>query len=213
MARSPYSPDEPVSRVSLILRIKERDEAAWHRFASLYGPLIYEWCRKCGLQPSDASDIGQETLSAVMKSIGSFEPTGSFRGWLWKINRRKILDHLRRRERAAQAIGGTDFQLRVQEVPEIPPEATSSSISGLDPVYERALDQIRQDFDGSTWKAFWCMVVEHRPAAEIAEELGWSGAERAEKVKGANRVRSAKRRVIDRLRSEFGELLQIDQAE
>jgi RNA polymerase sigma-70 factor (ECF subfamily) len=56
---------------------------------------------------------------------------------------------------------------------------------------------IRSEFEERTWRAFWGVAVDDRPAAEVAAELGMSP--------GA--VYIAKSRVLRRLREEFRDLL------
>ena len=73
---------------SLLERLKARDPEAWRRLIELYTPLIYGWCRQCGLQAEDVADIGQEVFSAVAANQEGFRrdaPGASFRGWLWTI--------------------------------------------------------------------------------------------------------------------------------
>ena len=39
---------------SLLVRLKSENPEAWRRLADLYGPVVYEWCRRAGLQAADA---------------------------------------------------------------------------------------------------------------------------------------------------------------
>jgi RNA polymerase sigma-70 factor (ECF subfamily) len=61
----------------------------------------------------------------------------------------------------------------------------------------RALGIMQAEFEPTTWKACWEFVVNARPAAEVALELGIS----------ANAVFIAKCRVIHRLKQELEGLL------
>lgn len=94
---SSHSPT--LTSTSLILRIQAGEAFAWERFTRLYGPLIYSWCSRAGLQPSDAEDVSQNVVRAVLKSVGRYERTGSFRSWLGQITRSKIIDHFRQHKR------------------------------------------------------------------------------------------------------------------
>src|SRR5215831_14349683 len=84
----------PATRASLLLRLRDpRNEAAWREFVDLYGPLVYHYARKQGLQDADAADLGQEVLRAVAGSVGrlEYDPCrGSFRNWLFTVVRRKL---------------------------------------------------------------------------------------------------------------------------
>ena len=63
-------------------------------------------------------------------------------------------------------------------------------------MFRQALDLIRGEFRENTWRAFWLVVVEGRPPADVADELNLSP--------GA--VRVAKCRVLQRLRRTLGDL-------
>src|SRR5262249_48090956 len=84
----------PPTRASLLVRLRDpRDEAAWREFVELYGPLVYHYARKQGLQDADAADLGREVLGAVAGAVGRLEydpRRGSFRNWLFVILRRKL---------------------------------------------------------------------------------------------------------------------------
>src|SRR5437588_7346940 len=86
----------PPTRASLLVRLRNpRDAAAWSEFIDLYGPLIYNYARKQGLQDADAADLGQEVLRAVAGSVGRLEydpARGAFRNWLFTVVRRKLTD-------------------------------------------------------------------------------------------------------------------------
>src|SRR5262249_55498467 len=61
----------------------------------------------------------------------------------------------------------------------------------------RALRLMQTEFQPATWKACWETVVNDRPIAEVAEELGLSVAS----------VYAARSRVLRRLREELAGLL------
>src|SRR5437879_8368291 len=97
----------PSTRASLLLRLRDpRDEAAWQEFVDLYGPLVYGYARKQGLQDADAADLSQEVLGAVAASVGRLEydrSRGAFRNWLFTLVRRK-LSNRRRAQRTRPAV-------------------------------------------------------------------------------------------------------------
>ena len=105
---------------SLLARVRSQDQAAWERLATIFGPLVYQWCRQCDLQPDDAADVDQEVFRSLVSSIGTFQHdgSGSFRGWLWTITRNKIRDAARRRRNRPDAVGGSAIQERLLALPE-----------------------------------------------------------------------------------------------
>ena len=201
---------------SLIARVRADDESAWRRLVSLYGPLVFHWCQRSGLQDHDVEDVFQEVFRSVLTHIHSFRkerPGDTFRGWLFTIARNKIRDHFRRARREPRGEGGTEALRRFAQIaaPETQSDSTATEGSTearyLDPdqaadapaeraLYFRALDLIHSGFQERTWRAFWRTAVDGQPAQEVADELGMSS--------GA--VRVAKSRVLRRLREEMGDV-------
>ncbi len=77
------------TRPSLLARVRDvRDADAWQTFVTLYAPLVYRYVRQRGLQDADAADLTQDVMSAVARSIRTFEyrpERGRFRDWLRTI--------------------------------------------------------------------------------------------------------------------------------
>ena len=198
---SSYTPES--TSVSLLERVKTRDPEAWRRLVTLYGPLVYGWCRKSGLQVADTADVCQEVFAAVAASMTKFRrdrPDDSFRAWLWTISRNKIMDHFRRRQKHAQPEGGTDAQQLFAQIPDELPASSSSTDSSFGDaggLERRALELLRSEFEDRTWQAFWRMAVDGQTAAEIADDLGMT----------KKAVRQAKFRVVRRLRLELDGLV------
>jgi RNA polymerase sigma-70 factor (ECF subfamily) len=184
---------------SLIQRVKSRDPVAWQRFVTLYGPMVYDWSRKAGLQSNDSADVVQEVFHSVATGLESFQYGGqgqTFRGWLWTITRNKIRDFARRRVNRPDAAGGTDAYLRLQDLPDELPEASIGPTGiGDQGLVRRALELVRAEFEERTWQAFWRVTMEDARPADVATELGMS----------VGAVYMAKSRVLNRLRRELAE--------
>jgi RNA polymerase sigma-70 factor (ECF subfamily) len=92
----------PPTRKSLLIRLKNwGDEQSWHDFYQIYERLIYESALKAGLRNVEAQEVVQETLLSVAKKIAGFDynpESGSFKGWLLQITRRRIIDQFRKRK-------------------------------------------------------------------------------------------------------------------
>ncbi len=185
---------------TLLERVRRRDPEAWQRFAALYGPFVYRWSVRYGLQPHDAADVTQEVFRTVAEHLDRFQRRGSadsLRGWLWTVTRNKIHDHHRRRRQEPSAVGGTAALHQIQQVPDLP-EATDDAPASLSAeLAHRALRLIQSDFESTTWRAFWAVVVEGRSTTDAAHELGLTVAA----------VYKAKSRVLIRLRQELDGLL------
>ena len=189
--------------VTLLERVRSRDQDAWQRLLHLYTPLVVYWCRHGGVHAQDAEDVCQGVFQAVAVGLEGFrrEHSGqTFRGWLRGITRHKILDYVRRRQQQPQAEGGTDAQRRLAGVAqaETPLPETDDPEEELTGLYHRALEMVRSEFEARTWQAFWRVAVEGQAPAETAADLGMT----------ASAVRKAKSRVLLRLREEVGDLIQ-----
>jgi RNA polymerase sigma-70 factor, ECF subfamily len=189
--------------MSLLGRVKAGEGDAWRRLVDLYAPLLYEWCRRRQLKAEDAADVAQEVFAAVARKIEGFrrERSGdSFRGWLWTITQRKILDHFRKCGRQPEGQGGTAAQVRLNEVAEPPSVASCSALSAGcgDSVERRAIQLARASVEERTWRAFELAAIEGKDPAAVANELGIT----------VQAVYDAKYRIRRRVRQELEGLVE-----
>lgn len=190
--------DSASTRPSLLARIRDRqDRQAWAEFVEIYAPLVYGYAQKQGLQDADAADVTQEVLRAVAGSVARFDydpRRGSFRGWLLTIVRNELRDFGAAQRRPGRASGATDVQRRLEQQP----DRAADEEALWDREYERQLfawaaEQVRRDFQESTWQAFWLTAVQGKSGKEAAEALGLTTAA----------VYLAKRRVMTRLKEQI----------
>jgi RNA polymerase sigma factor (sigma-70 family) len=190
--------DSVTTRPSLLVRIRDpRDRQAWADFVEIYAPMIYGFAQKQGLQDADAADLTQEVLSAVARSAGrlDYDPArGSFRGWLFTVVRNELRDFAAVRRRHLSGTGDTGMKQRLEQQPA--PEEDEAAAWDCD--YERQLfalatEQVRRDFQESTWQAFWLTAIQGKSGKEVASILGLTSAA----------VYLAKRRVITRLKQQI----------
>jgi RNA polymerase sigma-70 factor, ECF subfamily len=197
------SPSEASATSSSLLdRVRAGEPAAWDRLLSLYGPLVWHWCRRSGLQEQDGSDVVQDVFGAVAGRVAAFQARapGGFRGWLRVITRHKICDLFRRRQHEPSGAGGSDAQRWLGQVagPDDSADASASDVADHHFLVRRVVELLRPEFSEHTWQAFWRTAVEGQPAAEAAAALGMSP--------GA--VRVAKCRVLQRLRVALDESIE-----
>ncbi len=189
---TPQQQDQPTSP-TLIVSVRDGDDAAWRRLVKIYGPLVFRWCQRCGLQESDAFDASQEVLMGVNRSLEKFEHQacgGSFRAWLWTITRNKVANFRDQSSNEPKAGGGTQALQAIESLPDKSPE-TSEDIAEL---HLRALEGLKLTFTTQTWTAFWRVAVEGDAAADVAEDLGitvWA-------------VYKARSRILLKLKEELG---------
>lgn len=185
---------------SLLAGIQNNQTGAWERLVDLYAPLVYHWCRRCGLEREDTADVFQEVFRSVAEHVHGFRHDregATFRGWLRTITRNKVRDHFRRRHGEPLAPGGTDAQLRLQAVPAPDLSEDAEEQSLIHRQLHRTLEILRGEFEERTWKAFWAVQIDGRDTDVVGRELGMSPAT----------VRKAKFRVLRRLREAMSGLL------
>ncbi len=192
--------EKSATSLTLLERIRAGDSTGWRNVVDLYSPLVHYWCRRWGIEQADADDVTQEVLQAASQHIAEFHrerPGDTFRGWLRGITRHKALAFWRGRERVADPVGGSAAWHRMQEIPESELPTDTEESAQLSALFHRAVQSLRDEFEDRTWQAFWRTAVDDQPAASVAAELGMT----------ANAVRMAKSRVLHRLRTELGDLV------
>lgn len=183
--------------VSLLERAGRRDPpTSWSELVAIYDPLLRCWLARFDLQGSDADDVVQEVFAYLAAELPQFDHngrTGAFRAWLRSILLHRIRKFWRNRQRSPIVSGDTEVWARWDEL-----EDPASGLSGL---WDREHDQhlarellqrVRSRFSESTWRAFEKTVLDEKPPAEVAAELGLS----------VNAVCIAKSRVLQELRRE-----------
>jgi RNA polymerase sigma-70 factor (ECF subfamily) len=190
----------PTTRTSLLEGLRDHGNAeSWGEFAQVYGPIIYAYGRRRGLQDADAEDLRQSVLQAVADVMGRLaydRGRGPFRAWLFTVARNKLYD-LRARLRA-QPRGTGDTAAR-QELENV--QAADADEDLWRQEYEKRLfdwagEQARGGFQETTWRAFLMTAVEGRSGQEVAAALGMTVAA----------VYLAKSRVVARLRELIEQL-------
>jgi RNA polymerase sigma-70 factor (ECF subfamily) len=180
---------------SLVRRAQALEPDAWNVLTRLYGPLIYGWARKSGLQREDAADVLQNVFVSVWRGLPTFtmdRPDASFRGWLRIITRNAVRESARRRETlivSAVLVDGLSAPADSNVVLDDDREETAAE-DLFSHLTHQALQMVRETVDARTWDAFWQATVDEVPVVDIAAALEMSPAA----------VRQAKYRILCRLR-------------
>lgn len=176
------------------------NQDAWQRFVDRFRKPVIGFARRLGFDGADAEDIAQETLAAFAGAFrdGRYDrERGRLSHWLFGIAYRHIL-----RERQRQARAGAHVS--------VPSEGSAfwsamaderAATDTWDAEWERSLwkacaERARCEFESTTFRAFELVVVDDRPPAVAARELGLT-------VKA---VYNAKHRVLKRIRAIRAEL-------
>src|SRR5215831_11026676 len=96
------------TRASLLGRLKNlEDQASWQQFFDTYWQLIYRLAVKAGLTDSEAQEVVQETVITASKHLPAFRydpKVCSFKTWLLRLARWRIIDQLRRRLPSSEVV-------------------------------------------------------------------------------------------------------------
>lgn len=188
--------DSPLTRASLLVRIRDgSNHSAWQEFIQLYGPLVYGFARKRGLQDADAADLMQDVLRSVSSAIGRLDydrNQGTFRGWLFTITRNKIFSFLSARRIRPQGSGDTTTNKLLDTHPDGDDGSQAWELEYQRRLASIAMEQVKGEFQESTWKAFWLTAVDGMAVPEVARQTGLS----------AGAIYVAKSRVLARLKEE-----------
>jgi RNA polymerase sigma factor (sigma-70 family) len=180
------------TRGSLLIRLRDaQNHAAWREFVELYQPVIYRLCRRRGVRHSDAEDLVQQVLILVARAVDRFDASserGTFRGWLYRISHNVIVNFLSRDLPKNRATGGDDNQALSGAA-----EKENSSLVRMEvrrQLFREAAQRAREEFEESTFRAFWLTAVEDISIEDAATQLN----------KSTGAIYAARSRVLKRLR-------------
>lgn len=173
MARRSYRNETTQS--SVIQGIKDlENRPAWERFYDVYAGFLMAVARRKGVRPEEAEEILQQVMAEVAGKMEAFaydRSKGSFRGWLSTVMQRRVVDHLRKRDRALKTVP-------LEEAPEA---------GVIDAEFERlveeewaesakrvALDRLRGMVSVGQFQIFHASVIEGWSSGKIAKVYGVS---------------------------------------
>lgn len=203
------SSNDLATQFSLIEQARANEPVAWEVVFMLYAPLIKRWARREGVVcPSDIDNVCQEVFTKVVKKLSTFQRRdegGSFRGWLRVITRNFIYTQRLGNDRF-QTVGGSNWNLVLNQIPFEAQSVNSIFDSAGDEnsrdndktlIFQRIMAWVDDHYSSTQQKAFKRVVIDQRPAREVAEELNLT----------PNVVYQNKSRILARIRKVFADLV------
>jgi RNA polymerase sigma-70 factor (ECF subfamily) len=163
------------THVSLLLRLRRNpsDAGAWQAFVRRYGPRVFAWCRRWGLQEADADDVTQNVLLILAEKMRefSYDANGSFRAWLKTVARHAWSKFVAAQARHGRASSDQEKLAVLQSL-----TARDDLTARLEEEYDRelldqAMMRVAQRVESHTWQAFTLLAFEGRSGAEVAAQL------------------------------------------
>jgi RNA polymerase sigma factor (sigma-70 family) len=154
---------------TLLRRLRRWDDAeAWIDFVGRYRGMIIEWCGAAGLGPEAADEVLQRVLVrlAVKMQVFCYDPSRSFRGWLFILVSREVINYHRETARSPVVPGVID---RAVELPDPDDEPEPH------PLLERARrvhDAVKARETEKSWRCFWESDIDGVPIVDVARSLG-----------------------------------------
>jgi RNA polymerase sigma factor (sigma-70 family) len=186
------------TRGSLLIRLRDaQNHAAWREFVELYQPVIYRLCRRKGVRHNDAEDLVQQVLVSVAKAVDRFDAAsekGTFRGWLYRISHNVIVNFLSRDLPKNKTAEGAESTALAQTAAK-----DNSSLVRMEvrrQLFREAAGRAREEFEETTFRAFWLTAVEDVPIEDAAKKLN----------KTTEAIYAARSRVLKRLREIVQEM-------
>jgi len=169
-----------VTQPSLLVRIRDRaDNDAWARFVEIYGPLIYGFVRKRGLQDADAVDLVQDVLRSVAGAISRLEydpARGKFRAWLFTIVKNRLRNTLKVQARRESGSGDSAVAEQIANEPAPDDWQVQWEADHQRRLFGWASEQVQAEVEDRTWQAFRKTAVDGSSGKEVARELNMSVA-------------------------------------
>jgi len=194
------------TRATLLERLKNwADQTSWQEFFDLYSNLIYGVARKAGLTDPEAQDALQETMLAAAKHLPKFEydpAHGSFKNWLLRMTRWRIVDQFRKRHGVPLKTEVTEGgKSRTTELAEriADPAASVDSIWEAEwqaSLLQSAIQRVRRQMDPEKFQVFDLYVNKEWTPAKVAQVMGIS----------VNQVYLAKTRITQLISEEVQRL-------
>jgi len=200
--------DSIATRQSLLHRLRNaEDQSSWQEFFDTYWSLIYRVARKAGLSDADAQDVVQETVISVSRQIEGFvyDPRiCSFKTWMLRLTRWRVLDHLnaREREEARRHVSlRPEEATRTPTIERMPDPAIDAMEAEWDQEWERhildtALEHTIRRVSPAQYQVYDLCVHQRKSALDVARLLEIN----------VGRVYLARHRVSKMLRSELERL-------
>lgn len=187
---------------SLLVRVQDlNDQAAWREFDALYRELILRYCRRKGLQASDAEDVRQMVLLNLARALRNFEyqpQKGRFRDYLGRTVANAIHRYYRspRPER-----GGLDLDGAAEvEAPTDDALDQEWEAEWMLHHYRTAMASVRETADPRSVEVFESLLA-GKSTDEAAERFGMT----------RDAVHKVKQRIRDRLKTRIAEQIRADE--
>ena len=159
----PESAGEGLDDVTLVIRARDGDMAAYEQLVRRYQGPMYRLAVRMLSSRADAEDVVQEVFLTAWRRLGQLQQDAAFGGWLYRTTTNRCLNVIRARRPS------TDIPLDEQE-PRNPQPGPERAIEIIEQM--AALNTALQELTGEQ-RACWLLREVHgRSYDEIAQAVG-----------------------------------------
>ena len=201
------------TRKTLLKRLQTFDDISWEEFYGIYWPLVLAIGRKLGMTQDECRDLMQEIMFDLFKGEALLRydsSRGKFRTFFGVLVRHKALAMLQNFARCSPGSGTDD--LGRGDISEAAARLLSPEDHDDNDPFQKlfdeeyrncllsiALNELRNNVEPRTYAIFEMVVLQERPAGEVARYLGIN---RATIDVYCSRCRKSLRRIVSEIRTE-----------
>ncbi len=187
---------------SLLHRAKSNvNSDAWTTLITIYKPLIAGWVVRAGVEPQEVGDITQEVFRALSQDLPNFEHNGrkgAFRNWLkmTAIFRCRRYWAAKSKRVPTSSVAPSELLNELEEPNS--PLSEQWNREHDEHVIEKLLEQVRAEFDSTTFRIFERYVLNEEQPKSLASEMGIDvGQVYKSKFRVMSRLRELARAIVD----------------
>lgn len=174
---------------ALLVRVRDnKDKAAFTQLFDYFAPRLKSYLLRQGAKDHEAEEFVQETMLAVWRHAGRFDPSkASASTWIFTIARNRRIDSLRRKKAITTDL---DAALDVQSEDNVDQVARAMTLETQQARLQEAMKSLPQEQKDLLMRSFF----DNKSHGDIAAETGLP----------LGTVKSRIRLAMDRLRKAFG---------
>jgi RNA polymerase sigma factor (sigma-70 family) len=172
---------DPSTNLKLLKRLAAlKNQSAWRKFFAVYDPLVERWCSSYRFDPETLDELCQRIRIELLRRMPeySYDPSGSFRGWLRRLCHHRALDlYNERRDQAFSSLTEddlVDYRPGAVEIIDGDDADEEPSPARLRLFEECRLvhEEVKRKVKPERWEVFWRVVIEGESIREAANSLG-----------------------------------------
>lgn len=174
---------EPRTSGTLLRRTQRADDhSAWSELFDRYQPLLNRWTRARVGNRADVDEISQRIWCELIDRLPQFQydPKRSFRAWLRRLHRHRLLDYLKQHRRYTEHLArfAQEVSDPILDPTPIPlanpvnrsgplPHPANSTRTNIDRLLE-IQQRVQQRTSEQTWSIFWEVTVDNQALGDVA---------------------------------------------